>query len=121
MTSLYNVFVSVANDLTEGTLYLDSVSDSSVSDRPDASSGGVGSRCLVSGSGGSSSISRMSSLPFKYEFSIRKKRTAPLKLSSCRELSLQYSGERKGNTPVLGDAWSPDYHPQAGQFVIVWA
>jgi hypothetical protein len=65
MTSLYNVFVSVAKDRTEGTLYLDSVSESSVSDKPEVSNGGVGSRCLVSGSGGSSSISRMRSLPFK--------------------------------------------------------
>ena len=44
MTSRYSAFVSVVRVRTEGALGLDSASDSSVSERPDASNGGVGSR-----------------------------------------------------------------------------
>jgi hypothetical protein len=85
MTSRYSAFVSVVRERTEGGLGLDSASDSSVSERPDSSKGGVGCRGpdVGSGSGGSSSSSRNESLPFRYEFSILRKRMAPLKLSSC--------------------------------------
>jgi hypothetical protein len=91
MTSLYSAFVSVVKKRTEGIFGLDSVSDSSVSERPDASNGGVGSRGLDfgTGSGGNSLSSRIRSLPFRYEFSILRKRTAPLKLSICREFRTQ--------------------------------
>ena len=92
MTSLYSAFVSVVRERTDGTLRLGSESESSVSERPDASNGGVGSRepDFGTGSEGSSSSSRIRSLPFRYEFSILRKRTAPLKLSSCSELSTRY-------------------------------
>ena len=88
MTSRYSAFVSVVSERTEGVLGLDSASDSSVSERPDSSNGGVGSRGLYvgPGSGRSSLSSRIESLPFRYEFSILRKRTAPLKPSSCCEL-----------------------------------
>lgn len=86
ITSRYSAFVSVVRVRTEGALGLDSASDSSVSEKPDSSKGGVGSRGLDvgtgSGSGGSSPSSRIESLPFRYVFSILRKRTAPLKLSS---------------------------------------
>ena len=84
ITSRYSAFLSVVRERTEGGLGLDSASDSSVSERPDASRGGVGSRGLDvgTGSGGRSTSSRTES-PFRYEFSILKKRMAPLKLSSC--------------------------------------
>ncbi len=92
MTSRYRAFVSVVRERTEGALKLDSSSDSSVSERPDSSNGGVGRRGLDvgTGSGGSSPISRIESFPFRYEFSILRKRTAPLKLSSCCELRTLY-------------------------------
>jgi len=63
MTSLYSAFVSVFRERTEGTLGLGSISDSSVSERPDASNGGVGSRGLDfgAGSGGSSPSSHIRS------------------------------------------------------------
>lgn len=117
MISLYSAFVSVAKKRTEGSFGLGSVSDSSVSERPDASNGGVGSRGLDfgTGSGGSSLSSRIRSLPFRYEFSILRKRTAPLKLSSCCKLRTQHE-ERSGNGPVRGDVLSLSYRPRLGRF-----
>lgn len=67
ITSRYSALVSVVRVRTEGALELDSASDSSVSERPDSSNGGVGSRGLGvgTGSGGSSPSSRIESLPFR--------------------------------------------------------
>ena len=120
MTSRYSAFVSVVRVRTEGALGMGSVSDSSVSERPDSSNGGVGSRGLNvgTGSGGSSPSSRIESLPFRYEFSILRKRTAPLKLSSCCELRACTNKEDK-NRPVPGDVSSPSCHRHVGRFVTV--
>ena len=120
MTSRYSAFVSVVRVRTEGALGLDSASDSSVSERPDSSNGGVGSRELDvgTGSGGSSPSSRIESLPFRYEFSILRKRTAPLKLSSCCELRTCMNEQDK-NRPVPGDVSSPSCHRHVGRFVTV--
>ena len=119
MTSRYSAFVSVVRERTEGILGLDSASDSSVSDRPDASSGGVGCRGpdVGTGSGGSSSSSRNESLPFRYEFSILRKRIAPLKLSSCYEVRNIVGANRNGHRPVPGDVSSPSCRPHVERFV----
>jgi hypothetical protein len=120
MTSRYSAFVSVVRVRTEGALGLDSASDSSVSERPDSSNGGVGSRGLDvgTGSGGSSPSSRIESLPFRYEFSILRKRTAPLKLSSCCELRTCVN-EQDENRPVPVDVSSLSCHRHVGRFVTV--
>ena len=119
MTSRYSAFVSVVRERTEGILGLDSASDSSVSERPDASNGGVGCRGpdVGTGSGGSSSSSRNESLPFRYEFSILRKRIAPLKLSSCYGVRT-IGTNRDRHRPVPGDVSSPSYRPHVERFVI---
>ena len=82
MTSLYSTLRSIARERTVGELRDGSQSEPSVSDMPDGSKGGVGYRLFGSGRGGSSWISLSRSWPLRYEFSIRKKRTAPRKDSS---------------------------------------
>lgn len=80
MTSRYRSLVSVAKERSVGGVD-GSESDSSESERPDGSNGGVGSRTTGSGSEGNAWISLRRSWPLRYEFSVRRKRTVPRRAS----------------------------------------
>jgi hypothetical protein len=79
ITSRYNTFASADRDRTVVGVHAESGSDSSESDSVDGSNGGVGGRDTGSNNGGSDWISRRRSLPLRYEFSVRRKRTVPRK------------------------------------------
>ena len=82
MTSRYNIFVSVVNLRSVGGESLISESESSVSEFPDGSRGGVGILEMGCGNGERDSISRSKSWPFRKEFSVLRYRTVPQRAST---------------------------------------
>jgi len=84
MTSRYSSFVSVARErkVNGGVRGVSSESESSESDGPEGSNGGVDERLTGSGSGGKARSSLSRSCPLRYEFSVRRKRTVPRRASS---------------------------------------
>jgi hypothetical protein len=98
MTSRYNSFVSIARERTVGGVrgISASESESSISEGPEGSNGGVGRRVTGSGRGGSACISLSKSCPLRKEFSVRRKRTAPRRASIC---SAQYQSQTFCSSP----------------------